>query len=101
MWMASTIASPLSAGLYSVALGVALGGGFTMAEALLPAMFGTAHIGAIQGALKVVGVVASSLGALVLSVGAEVAGSYRSASLWLTLLPLAMGIVAAAVRPGR
>ncbi len=65
-----------------------------MQGSLLPALFGVGHIGSISGTLGLIGVLASALGALTFSIGSTVFGSYRSASLWLSVLPLLIALLA-------
>ncbi len=84
--------------LYSVILGVTMGSGATVQSSLLPALFGVGHIGSISGTLGLVGVFASAMGALTLSIGSTVYGSYRSASLWLSVLPLLIALLATVFR---
>ena len=84
--------------LYSVVLGLCMGSGAAVQSSLLPALFGVGHIGSISGTLGLIGVLASAMGALTFSVGSGVFGGYRSASLWFTLLPLVVAVVAVVFR---
>ena len=84
--------------LYSVILGVTMGSGVAVQSSLLPALFGIGHIGSISGTLGLVGVLASAMGALTFSIGSTVFGSYRSASLWLSVLPLLIALLATVSR---
>ncbi|MBC8194622.1 MAG: MFS transporter [Acidimicrobiia bacterium] len=84
--------------LYSVILGVTMGSGGAVQGSLLPALFGVGHIGSISGTLGLIGVLASAMGALMFSLGNTVFGSYRGASLWLSVLPLAVAVVAITLR---
>ena len=80
--------------LYSMVLGMTMGSGAAVQSSLLPALFGVGHIGSISGTLALISVLASALGALTFSLGSIVWGDYRSASLWFTLLPLAVALFA-------
>jgi len=80
--------------LYSMVLGMTMGGGDAMQSSLLPAIFGVGHIGSISGTLALISVLSSALGALTFSLGSIVWGDYRSASLWFTVLPLAVALFA-------
>ena len=80
--------------LYSVVLGMTMGSGAAVQSSLLPALFGVGHIGSISGTLALISVLASALGALTFSLGSIVWGDYRSASLWFTVLPLAVALFA-------
>jgi hypothetical protein len=75
-----------------------MGSGAAVQSSLLPALYGVGHIGSISGTLGLVGVLASSMGALTFSVGSTVFGDYRSASLWFTVLPLAVAVFATVFR---
>ncbi len=81
--------------LYTVVLGLTLGSAPAVQGTLLPALFGVRHIASIAGVLSFVSVLSSSLGALVFSVGSDVFGGYRDASLWLALWPLTVAVLAA------
>jgi len=81
-----------------VVLGLCMGSGAAVQSSLLPALFGVGHIGSISGTLGLLGVLASAMGALTFSVGSDVFGGYRSASLWFTLLPLVVAVVAVVFR---
>ena len=80
--------------LYSVVLGMTMGSGAAVQSSLLPALFGVGHIGSISGTFALISVLASALGALTFSLGSTVFGDYRSASLWFTVLPLAVALFA-------
>ena len=80
--------------LYTVVLGLTMGSGAAVQSSLLPALFGVGHIGSISGTLSLMTVLASALGALAFSLGSIVWGDYRSASLWFTVLPLAVALLA-------
>ena len=80
--------------LYSVVLGMTMGSGAAVQSSLLPALFGVGHIGSISGTFALISVLASALGALTFSLGSTVFGDYRSASLWFTVLPLAVALSA-------
>ncbi len=84
--------------LYSVILGLCMGSGAAVQSSLLPALYGVGHIGSISGTIGLISVLASAMGALTFSVGSSVFGGYRSASLWFTLLPLVVAVVAVVFR---
>ncbi|HJL76649.1 MAG TPA: hypothetical protein QF417_05200, partial [Acidimicrobiales bacterium] len=84
--------------LYSVILGLCMGSGAAVQSSLLPALYGVRHIGSISGTIGFISVLASAMGALTFSVGSSVFGGYRSASLWFTLLPLVVAVVAVVFR---
>jgi MFS family permease len=80
--------------LYSIVLGMTMGSGAAVQSSLLPALFGVGHIGSISGTLALISVGATALGALTFSLGSIAFGDYRSASLWFTVLPLAIALFA-------
>jgi len=79
---------------YVLLFGVGMGGVASMNTALLPALFGVGHIGSITGSLSFLSVLASSIGALAYSLGSNVFGDYRSASVAFTVAPLFVACIA-------
>lgn len=75
--------------LYSVTLGAMGGAVRVVAATLLPAWFGTTHLGSIQGGLTFFNVGASALGPVVLSVTEAGFGSYSPAVVVLATIPAA------------
>jgi MFS family permease len=87
--------------VYAVALG-AVGGMVRAAlSTMIPGYFGTAHIGSIQGMLNVAMVGGSALGPVALAVAEAAFGGYRSANLWLMIIPIVTTLVALTNRPMR
>lgn len=79
-------------------LGIA-GNGLRVLEAtIFPATFGLSHVGAIRGVVVSVGVGASAIGPLALSVGQDWLGSYRPVLLIVAVIPVAVALAAAVVR---
>ena len=77
MFMA-TIASPGAGAIrYGLLTGLGVGAISALGGALYPKWYGTAHIGSIKGVSLAIGVGASALGPLLLSVGNDVADSYE------------------------
>lgn len=74
---------------YGIVLGAMGGGVRTATASLLPAWFGTRHLGAIQGLLTLFGVAASALGPFALANARTAFGSYPPAILLLAALPVA------------
>ena len=83
---------------YVLMLGLSMGAVASMNAALLPALFGVGHLGSITGFLGFLSVLGSSMGALAFSLGSDVFGDYRSASLAFTVAPLAVALVAVMYR---
>lgn len=86
--MAAFVVPGLAVILYAVVLGAMGATVRTVTAILMPAWFGTAHLGAIQGLLTFFNVGASALGPLVLSLARDEFGAYRQAALILTALPI-------------
>ena len=77
--------------LYVVTLGAAGGAQRPLAATVLPRWFGLANIGAIQGISFFIGVGASAIGPVCLSLARTWTGGYSSATLILAAIPLAVG----------
>jgi MFS family permease len=99
--LAANLDGGLTILVYAVGLG-AVGGTVRAAlSTMIPGYFGTAHIGSIQGVLTVANVGGSALGPVALAVAQSSTGSYRSANLWLMIIPLIATAVAMANKPLR
>jgi len=85
--------------IYAISLGAAGGSSRTVTSTLLPRWFGVGHIGAIQATAGLISVAATALGPVMFSVGRDVLGSYGVAAAWFALIPLAVAIVAATMKP--
>ena len=73
--------------IYAVVLG-AMGGAVRTATAtLLPAWFGTGHLGSIQGLLTFINVAASAIGPVALALSEAAYGGYGPAALTLSVVP--------------
>ncbi len=81
--------------IYAVVLGAAGGAVRTTSAALLPAWYGTTHLGSIQGLLTLFSVASSAVGPVALALTESAAGSYRPALLILSVLPATMMLIAA------
>ncbi len=87
--------------VYAIVLG-AMGGGVRTATAtLLPAWFGTAHLGSIQGLLTFFVVASSATGPVTLALLESAFGSYPRALLLLAVIPLAAFVNALRDDPAR
>lgn len=82
--------------VYAALLGTSAGAVRTIEGAVIPALFGTRHLGAIRGAVMTIMVAATAFGPLALSLGLDHLGGYSSALNLLLVLPVA-AITAAAV----
>lgn len=86
--------------VYAVAMGATGGAVRAALSTMLPAYFGTDHIGSIQGVMTVTGVAGSAVGPVTLALAEAQLGSYRSANLALLVLPmLAFGFTLTNRRP--
>lgn len=85
--------------LYAITLGAAGGSSRTVTSTLLPRWFGVGHIGAIQGTATLIAVASTALGPVMFSLARDVTGSYGVAAAWFALIPVAVAVVAATVKP--
>ena len=85
--------------VYAISLGAAGGASRTVTTTLLPRWFGVGHIGAIQSTATLVGVASTALGPVLYAIGREVTGSYGTAAAWFALIPLAVAVAAATMKP--
>ncbi len=83
--------------LYAVTLGAAAGAQRPLAATVLPRWFGLANIGAIQGLSSFIGVGASAIGPVALSLGRSWVGGYSEAAALFAVIPLAIGLASLAV----
>lgn len=84
---------------YAVLLGVTGGASRSISSTLTPAWFGVRNLGAIQGSLSFVGVMASAAGPFAFSLTELATGGYRpTASLW-AVIPAAMCVAFALRAP--
>lgn len=88
MLLATVIAPGWTVIVYAISLGAMGGALHTTTASLLPAWFGTRHLGSIQGALTLFTVSASAVGPVTLALTQSAFGSYAPALLLLTLIPV-------------
>jgi MFS family permease len=79
--------------LYGIAVGAAGAVARSLEAASMPRLFGLRHLGAIRGATVGVGVAASALGPLALSLGYDATGNYVEMLRLLVAIPLAVGVL--------
>ena len=97
--LAGWVASTAGVILYAVWLGLQSGMVRTLGAALLPAWFGTRHLGSIQGTMSFIGVLASAAGPIAFSLTESTTDSFRStATLW-AVAPLLAMVFALSKRP--
>ena len=85
--LATTIGPGATAIVYATVLGATGGAVRTSTAMLLPAWFGTGHLGSIHGSLTFFGVAASALGPVTLALSERAFGSYDPAILALIADP--------------
>ena len=85
--------------VYAISLGAAGGASRTVTATLLPRWFGVTHIGAIQGTTSLITVGSTALGPVLMAITRDATGSYGAAAAWLALIPIAIGLIAATLRP--
>ncbi|MEM9465872.1 MAG: MFS transporter [Actinomycetota bacterium] len=97
--LAGWVSSTAGVIAYAVWLGLQSGMVRTLGAALLPAWFGTRNLGAIQGAMTFIGVLASAAGPIAFALTESATDSFRtSATLW-ALVPLTAAFFALSKRP--
>ena len=89
MWLAAVAAPGVVVFVYAIVLGATGGAIRTATAVLLPAWFGTGHLGSIHGSLTLFTVGASALGPVALAVAESGFGSYPPAILALSTIPAA------------
>lgn len=99
LWSATLVDGLASAVVYAVIFGVNNGVGMTYFAFLWPRYFGRKHLGSIQGAGQMVGIVGASLGPLPLALALDAAAGYDAALRTLALIPLGLSFVALFLRP--
>ncbi len=77
--------------VYAVTLGAAGGAQRPLAATVLPRWFGLAHIGSIQGVSTLVGVGASAVGPVALSLARTWLGGYTAAAVTFVAIPALIG----------
>lgn len=96
--VAGTAASTTAVIGYAILLGITAGASRSLTGVLAPRWFGTRHLGAIQGSLSFVGVMASASGPFAFSLTEIVTGGYRATAVLWGLAPAAFTLVLA-LRP--
>ncbi len=106
-FLTTTLSSNALVITYALSLGITGGSARVVSSALLPKWFGVTHIGSLNGVLTFLGVAGSALGPFTLSLAREQFGSYGSAAIVLSVLPVAamtyalfVGPPDPAIRPG-
>ena len=85
--MAAVVAPGAIVFLYAITLGAMGSAVRTVSATMLPAAFGTSHLGSIQGFLTVMNVAGSAVGPVLLAEVEGAFGSYRPAVLLLSIIP--------------
>ncbi len=92
--LAADLSTGWMIGLYAVLLGAAGGGSRSVGSTLLPRWFGLGHIGAIHGVATLIGVAASSLGPVALSLARDNRGGYGPAAVAFIAIPMVAALAA-------
>jgi len=98
--LAGTASSTAGVIGYAILLGLTGGASRSLTGVLAPRSFGTRHLGAIQGSLTFVGVMASASGPFAFSLTEIATGGYRETALIWALVPMSFALVLAG-RPPR
>ena len=64
-----------------------------------PRFFGRRHLGSIQGAAQMIGIVGASIGPLPMGIAFDLYGSYTGVLYLLAVLPVVIAIMLAFLRP--
>ena len=94
-----TLAPGTAVIIYAISLGAAGGASRTVTATLLPRWFGVGHIGAIQGTASLISVGSTALGPVLLAVTTDMTSDYGVAAAWLSVIPIAIGLIALTLRP--
>jgi MFS family permease len=94
-----TLAPGTAVIIYAISLGAAGGASRTVTATLLPRWFGVAHIGAIQGTASLISVGSTALGPVLLAVTTDMTSDYGVAAAWLSVIPIAIGLIALTLQP--
>lgn len=98
--VAVTFVSDLASALaYAVVFGLNNAGTMTLFGFMWPRYFGRRHLGSVQGAGQMIGIVGAALGPLPLGIAFDFVGGYTEVLLILSLPPLACAGIALFLRP--
>lgn len=86
-WLAAVVSPGAVVLVYAIVLGAMGSAVRTVTATMLPAFFGTSHLGSIQGFLTLINVAGSAMGPVLLAVVEGSFGAYRPAVLLLSIIP--------------
>jgi nitrate/nitrite transporter NarK len=95
---ASLVDDIATALVYGALFGASNAANITFLGYMWARYFGRRHLGSIQGAGQMIGVIGASLGALPLGIAYDLTGSYTEAMWMLAALPLACAVLALFLR---
>ncbi len=94
----ATLAAPgFGAARFGLVIGLGVGAINALGQALLPKWYGTDHIGSIKGVSLSLGVAASAMGPLMLSIGNDLTDSYEPVVVVFALATAAVAFVSSIV----
>jgi MFS family permease len=93
------VAPGLRGVVFGLLLGAAGNGIRTLEASIVPAYFGTTHIGALRGIVHAVTVASTAFGPILLSLGHDLAGSYTPPLMLSAAAPALVAIIVITVRP--
>jgi MFS family permease len=97
--LAGSVSSTTGVIVYATWFGLQAGMVRTLGAAVIPLWFGTRHIGAIQGSLTFLGVLASAAGPIAFALTESATGSFRTAATLWAMVPLVTTVFALSKRP--
>lgn len=80
--------------VYGLLLGSTSGSNKMLETGATPKLFGLRHLGAIRGVTRVIGVVGSAVGPVMISWGRDLTGSYEGVLTWLLVVPISVAVLA-------
>ncbi|MGP4027364.1 MFS transporter [Actinomadura sp. 3N407] len=93
------LAPGLSGITFGLLLGAAGNGVRTLEASIVPAYFGTAHIGALRGIVHAATVASTAFGPVLLSLGHDLVGSYTPALMLSAAVPALIAVIVILVPP--
>lgn len=88
--LVESVTPGVAATIYGLVLGSASGASRILEAGATPRLFGLAHLGSIRGTIRLISVVASAVGPLLMSSAREMLGTYVAVMRWSVMIPVAV-----------